>query len=118
MDFEYFGWDDPVHLVADTLQHPGMELQGDLAAHFLKRCSQIYGKGDPDFDARLRILYPLYGLRWCMIMLNPFLPGYVVPGSDQMDKVQRHAWQMERLHRVDQRLKKIAGNYEGLLNEK
>ncbi|MDP6621424.1 MAG: aminoglycoside phosphotransferase family protein, partial [Alphaproteobacteria bacterium] len=26
LDFEYFGWDDPVKMVADFLWHPGMEL--------------------------------------------------------------------------------------------
>lgn len=75
LDFEFFGWDDPVKLVADTLQHPGMMLDSEkkqiLFSHFIK----IFNS-DKTFLARLRSLYPLFGLKWCMIMLNQFLPGY------------------------------------------
>ncbi|BAE48869.1 aminoglycoside phosphotransferase family protein [Paramagnetospirillum magneticum] len=73
LDFEYFGWDDPVKLTADTLLHPGMELSEAERAEFKAATLAIHG-GDGGFAGRLNILLPLYALRWALIVLNPFLP--------------------------------------------
>ncbi len=73
VDFEYFGWDDPVKLASDFLQHPGMSLSSEQYARFRAGTEKIYG-GEAAFAQRLALLYPLYGLRWCMILLNEFLP--------------------------------------------
>lgn len=75
LDFEFFGWDDPVKLVADTLQHPGSTLGKKNNEHLASRLRPIFDK-DRQFSIRLWCLYPLFGLKWCMIMLNPFLSGY------------------------------------------
>jgi hypothetical protein len=72
-DFEYFGWDDPVKLIADFVLHPGMALNKKLAARFEKKASAIFAD-DPHFARRLELLKPLYALRWAMIVLNEFLP--------------------------------------------
>lgn len=109
VDFEYFGWDDPVKLVCDVAWHPGMELSPPLASRFISRVWPVYQDGDPSFEARLRSHFPLYGLRWVMILLNEFLPerwavrvhaGAVEQASVkriQLDKARR--W-MERVERV------------------
>lgn len=73
IDFEYFGWDDPVKLVSDFLLHPGMQMDEAARRRFAAAIRPVYG-GDPAFSARLELLYPLFGLRWCMILLNEFLP--------------------------------------------
>jgi hypothetical protein len=73
LDFEYFGWDDPVKLTCDFLLHPGMRLSEPLKRRFVTAASQIYG-ADPTFASRLRVLYPLFAIRWCLILLNEFLP--------------------------------------------
>jgi hypothetical protein len=73
LDFEYFGWDDPVKLVADFLLHPAMQLTETLKRRFLTGASEIFA-GDAHFSARLRLLYPLFGVRWATILLNEFLP--------------------------------------------
>lgn len=74
LDFEYFGWDDPVKLVADVLWHPGMELAAPQAARFRAACEAVYGRGDAGFAGRLAARLPLFGLRWVLIILNEFLP--------------------------------------------
>lgn len=74
LDFEYFGWDDPVKLTADVLLHPGMTLTGAAKRRFADGAQALYGADDPDFARRLAALMPLYALRWCMIVLNEFLP--------------------------------------------
>ena len=73
IDFEFFGWDDPVKLTADFLLHPGMVLGRDQKSRLLQQCTQLF-KDDPTFGDRLKLLYPLFGLRWCLILLNRFLP--------------------------------------------
>src|SRR5262249_17269562 len=73
IDFEYFGWDDPVKLCCDFLLHPGMNLAGPLKEQFVAAILPIYG-GDRSFARRLGLLYPLFAMRWCLILLNEFLP--------------------------------------------
>jgi hypothetical protein len=73
VDFEYFGWDDPVKLTADVLHHPGTPLGPLQRDRFRSAALAIYGS-DASFDARLAALYPLFGLRWALIVLNEFLP--------------------------------------------
>ncbi len=73
-DFEYFGWDDPVKLTADIMLHPGTTLAPPLRLRFRRAAESIYGD-DPGFFARLAAYYPLFGLRWVLILLNEFLPN-------------------------------------------
>lgn len=94
LDFEFFGWDDPVKLVADTLHHPGMALDDEKKQELFLSFLKIY-EGDETFLARFRSLSPLFGLKWCMIMLNQFLPGYkplaakgVIEKEKQLDRVR------------------------------
>jgi hypothetical protein len=73
LDFEYFGWDDPVKLTSDFLLHPGMNLSDDLGRHFRAGMMRLFG-GEPGFKTRLQACLPLYALRWTLILLNEFLP--------------------------------------------
>jgi len=72
LDFEYFGWDDPVKMISDFLLHPAMELSPSLKAHFV---ANVTGKNQISM-ARLETVFPLFGLKWCLILLNTFLPQY------------------------------------------
>jgi len=71
-DFEYFGWDDPVKMTADVMLHPGMRLAGNLRRRFQAIAEQVYGE-DLCFQRRLAAYYPLFGLRWVLILLNDFV---------------------------------------------
>jgi len=73
VDFEYFGWDDPVKLSADIMLHPGRPLAPVQCRHFRELAVGLYGS-DPSFAARLDAYLPLFGLRWVMILLNEFIP--------------------------------------------
>ena len=76
LDFEHFGWDDPAKMVSDFLLHPGMELNEGLKQRFV---SGILGRivGSERLASRVGIVYPLFGLKWCMILLNEFLPEHL-----------------------------------------
>jgi hypothetical protein len=76
LDFEYFGWDDPVKLVADFVLHPGHRLAPPVKARFLERMHDLF-TDDDGFALRLRALRPLFALRWALIL---------VKNADQLDK--------------------------------
>jgi hypothetical protein len=73
VDFEYFGWDDPVKLTADILLHPGQLLQPRQRQEFRRLALRLYGD-DPAFAHRLSAYLSLFGLRWVLILLNEFIP--------------------------------------------
>jgi len=73
VDFEYFGWDDPVKLTADILLHPGRPLLPPQRRKFRQAAQRLYG-GDPAYATRLSAYLPLFGLRWVLILLNEFIP--------------------------------------------
>jgi hypothetical protein len=74
VDFEYFGWDDPVKMTADILLHPGRTLPSARRARFRLAATHLYGHDDPAFGRRLSAYLPLFGCRWVLIMLNEFIP--------------------------------------------
>jgi hypothetical protein len=73
VDFEYFGWDDPVKLTADILLHPGWPLPPRQRSRFRQAALALYS-GDGALAERLRAYLPLFGLRWVLILLNEFIP--------------------------------------------
>jgi hypothetical protein len=73
VDFEYFGWDDPVKLTADILLHPGMSLAPTQWRSFRRAAEHLYG-ADRTFAQRLRCYLPLFAMRWALIVLNEFIP--------------------------------------------
>jgi len=102
IDFEYFGWDDPVKLVSDTALHPGSSFPEDSANRLIARLSREFEARDAAFAVRRDVLYPVFGLIWCLIILNDFLPESrsrrVMAGrggelgailADQLDKARR-----------------------------
>ena len=70
-DFEYFGWDDPVKLTADFCLHPGMSLDENAQQQWISEAKRLFAD-DPNFGVRLNALYPLYAIRWALIMLNEY----------------------------------------------
>jgi Phosphotransferase enzyme family len=71
IDFDYFGWDDPVKLTADFLVHPAMRLSESDKARFKQGMAGALAD-DREFCARLDRHLPLYCIRWALILLNCF----------------------------------------------
>ena len=77
LDFEYFGWDDPAKTVCDFLLHPGMALSPSLKLQFAT--SLVRGlPWSQGLRERVAAYYPLFGLKWCLILLNEFLPNQIL----------------------------------------
>ena len=56
IDFEYFGWDDPVKLTADFLWHPSINLNNDLIDKWKKEMLSIFND-DKSFENRFGCFY-------------------------------------------------------------
>lgn len=74
IDFEYFGWDDPIKLLADFVWHPAMRLSPAERQAFLAANLALLSARDPQILERFNAQFPLYGLRWAAILLNEFFP--------------------------------------------
>jgi hypothetical protein len=102
VDFEYFGWDDPAKTIVDFLLHPAMTLDDPLKRRFAT-CVQAAFADVPALAARTRIVYPLFGLKWVLILLNDFLPERFVPAARE-----RRATQLGKAQTL---LGRLAGEY-------
>jgi hypothetical protein len=77
VDFEYSGWDDPAKTIADFANQPDMLLDARLSGLFRDRALALFAGGS--LESRLRLLTPLYQVKWACICLNEFLQS----GSDR-----------------------------------
>lgn len=73
LDFEYFGWDDPAKMVSDFLWHPRSTMADALKDRYVNRLMEAFSDLD-GLGLRLQAVLPLFGLKWCMILLNEFRP--------------------------------------------
>jgi len=106
MDFEYFGWDDPAKAVCDFLLHPAMNLDRAARRIFLRNISPIYGA--EKLAKRFAMVYPLYVLKWCAILLNEFLPERMARRrfslENALDERSVHAEQLRKARRILKRI--------------
>lgn len=75
LDFEYFGWDDPVTSTANFILHPAMSLSDWQKQTFISLMEEVFTKRDQLYKKRLDALLPLYAARWAAIILGEFIPG-------------------------------------------
>jgi len=68
VDFEHFGWDDPAKTISDFMLHPAMALNEHLKKQFVSEMFELLDDNDK-IKERTAILYPVFGLKWCMILL-------------------------------------------------
>lgn len=73
-DFEYAGWDDPAKLVCDFF----CQVEVPIPRRFFAEFAESVASACPRPDAlreRILLLFPVYQLKWCCIVLNEFLPA-------------------------------------------
>jgi hypothetical protein len=73
LDFEYFGWDDPAKMIVDFVLHPAMDLSPRLRTRFASTLFERFADL-PSLRGRVEAVFPLLGVKWCLILLNEFLP--------------------------------------------
>ncbi len=112
LDFEYFGWDDPAKLISDFLLHPAMKLDRHLNDRFAKGAVKIF-ESDSALEPRLKAVYPLFGLKWILIMLNVFIPEYSRARGNVADHKESLEGARERqLHMACSRLDHVVSEYQ------
>jgi hypothetical protein len=73
IDFEYFGWDDPAKMIVDFILHPGMRLLESQKLYFKGKAVDLFQQSKY-LLCRLQVAHSLFGLKWCLILLNEFTP--------------------------------------------
>ena len=96
IDLEYFGWDDPVKLIADFIWHPGFTLSEKQALRWKARSFQIFSN-DQDLQSRFQQRFFLYGLRWCLIILNIFLRAEKDLQVMRSQRLEKSRWYASRI---------------------
>ena len=87
IDFEYAGWDDPAKLVGDFFSHPAVPVNVAYFDRFVET-AMGYVPRPAALVARARLLFPVFQIKWCCIILNEFLPDsacrrqFADPGRD------------------------------------
>jgi len=112
IDFEYFGWDDPAKMVCDFLLHPAMDLSFELKQYFYNRIIDNFENSNFLKD-RIVIVYPLIALKWCMILLNEFVPEHLLRRNFAGHcKINIEHKQKEQLIKAEMMLTKAIEAYE------
>lgn len=69
LDFEYFGWDDPIKIVSDFIIHPKNNLNYSQIVKWIKNIKRNFNE-IRDFDKRLNLFFPYYLFRWILIIIR------------------------------------------------
>jgi hypothetical protein len=112
VDLEYFGRDDPVKLIADFLWHPAMNLELAFKIRWLRGMFAIFDR-DSELSQRFHAAWPIYGLRWALIMLNEFRPDGWQKRVYAIQQLQQSRKQIQY-----QQLQKAAGVCRSIREEK
>ncbi len=97
IDFEYAGWDDPAKLICDFFCQPQIPIATAFLPLFEDEVTQMFAKSK-ELKERIVILFPVYRIKWCSIMLNEFIPeGYARRSYAEKDaETQRKEEQLEK----------------------
>jgi len=112
LDFEYFGWDDPAKMIVDFLLHPAMGLGPDLKSRFTRGVLGNF-QDVPGLLRRVEAVYPLFGLKWCLILLNEFLPESLLRREfAAAPSLDRSELQRQQLDKAKHMLRRVSQDYE------
>jgi len=112
LDFEYFGWDDPAKMISDFILHPAMNLKESLKRRFVASVLNSFEKHQRLLK-RVEIVYPLFGLKWCLILLNEYVPEYLLRrGFANRSDLNSADLQAKQLTKAKYMCQRIMGEYE------
>jgi len=107
LDFEYAGWDDSAKLICDFFCQPAIP----VPLGYFEDFAMAILTGVPESEssiARVRLLLPVYRVKWICIRLNEFVPG----GSERRlyaSREQIEVRKSEQLSRARQALASMIG---------
>ena len=111
LDFEYFGWDDPAKMISDFILHPGMTLPESFKQYFVS--TMITKLNLNGISNRLKLFYPLFGLKWCTILLNEFVQSdYERRQFSDIDSVSKFEKLNQQAEKATKQLELTMTTYE------
>jgi thiamine kinase-like enzyme len=111
LDFEYAGWDDMAKLASDFFLQPQVPVDPTYADAFLERAAGP--RMSASLRARVHILQPVFALKWCVIMMNPFVLDRAQAGKfadPSRDEDERKRTQLTKAQRALQAIKQSEKN--------
>lgn len=107
IDFEFFGLDNPVHLISDTIAHPANNLNLDEQLNLYNKFLKCHDNQDEISNAFIGNNL-IFDLKWCLIMLNPFLSNYVLNVNEEERELKKKL-QLEKvinkISQIEQKMK-------------
>jgi hypothetical protein len=73
VDFEYAGWDDPCKTICDFFLQPAVPADRNWIGRYVDAVGQLISNPS-EMRRRFELLWPVYGIKWCCIVMNEFLP--------------------------------------------
>ena len=109
-DFEYAGWDDPAKVVCDFFCQPEIPVSMEYFSEFSKTISSEFS--DAVFHQfRMNLLFPVYQIKWCAIILNDFLSN----GNRRREFSNNN---ISREKRLENQLQKSMNYFESIVSER
>jgi len=106
IDFEYSGWDDPAKLVSDFFLQPSVPVPFEYFDLFATEALR-YSQKAKELMARARMLFPVFQMKWCCILLNEFLPDVAMRRSFAMPDENCEARKAQQLNKARIMLNKV-----------
>ena len=107
IDFEFFGLDNPVHLISDTIAHTANNLNLQEQIIFLENLIKSHNNTEEMINA-FNGTNILFDIKWCLIMLNPFLSSYSL-NINEDERENRKRKQLEKvinkIYLIEQKIK-------------
>lgn len=98
-DFEYAGWDDPAKLLCDFYCQPEVPAPRETLQTFADLTAEL--AGDTELERqRQALLFPLYQVKWCCILLNEFVATASDRRKFSRQQPQNLASQLEKAKRL------------------
>ncbi len=107
IDFEYAGWDDPAKMACDFFCQPAVPVPWDFFDFFVEMAMTV-SAGAEAACFRINALFPLYRLKWIMIVLNDFIESGDARrryANDSITGNHRRAAQLDKALTMFERLK-------------
>lgn len=112
VDFEYFGWDDPAKTIVDFILHPGMNLKDEFKEKFIHQMLMNFDNRG-ELAVRLAAVYPLFGIKWCFILLNEFVSADLARRNfSRVLPTDPKAKMARQLQKAIQMFQEVSSNYE------
>lgn len=98
-DFEYAGWDDPAKTTCDFFCQPQVPVSKEYYELFVDGIMSCINENQA-YRKRVDMLFPLYQIKWCCIMLNDFSKTDSERRQFADDKTDREERKLRQLNKA------------------